>query len=265
MITNGKIAAPRRIIVEGVHGIGKTTWAASAPKPVLIPTEEGANDVDVPKFPKASTFEEVMTHLHSIYEDKHSYQTLIIDSVDWLEKLIFDQVCEHHEKKVSSIEEIGYAKGYIFALQYWRRFMEALDAIRSERGMTIILIAHTQIVRFEDPETATYDRYAPALHKHAANLLTQWADEVLFACYKTIVRQSDEGFGKKKNRGIGTGERVLYTTERPGHVAKNRLGLPDELPMPKEDGWAVYAAYLNGNGNGNGKKNTKKEEVKADA
>ena len=106
--------------------------------------------------------------------------------------------------------------------------------------MAAILIAHAKIERFENPETETYDRYVPRLHKLASAVVQEWCDEVLFATYQVHTRQTDEGFNRKRTQAIGSGERILRTTERPAHVAKNRLGLPDELPLD----WNVYAQYL---------------------
>lgn len=143
---------------------------------------------------------------------------------------------------VESIEDIGYAKGYVFALTNWREVLAGLDALRNERGMHVILIARAQIERFANPETDTYDRYSPRLHKQASALVQEWADEVLFATYSVHTKSTDEGFGRRRIKGIGTGERIIRTTERPAHVAKNRLGLPDEIPLD----YRVYAAYLRG-------------------
>ena len=41
-------------------------------------------------------------------------------------------------------------------------------------------------------------------------------------------------------QGIGSGERILRTTERPSHLAKNRLALPDELPLS----WPEFAKHI---------------------
>jgi hypothetical protein len=106
--------------------------------------------------------------------------------------------------------------------------------------MTVVLIAHAKIERFENPETDSYDRYSPRLHKLASHVIQEWCDEVFFATYKVYTKQADEGFNRKKAKGIGTGERVMFTTERPSHLAKNRLNLPDELPLD----WQAYAAHF---------------------
>ena len=135
-----------------------------------------------------------------------------------------------------------YAKGYVFALDAWREVLAGLDALRSERGMQVILIAHAAVEKFANPETETYDRYAPRLNKHASALVQEWCDEVLFATYRVLTKSTDEGFNRKRIQGVGSGERVLKATERPAHVAKNRLGLPDELPLD----FRAYAACRDG-------------------
>jgi hypothetical protein len=108
--------------------------------------------------------------------------------------------------------------------------------------MQIILIAHARIEKFDNPETESYDRYVPRLNKHASALVQEWCDEVLFATYRVHTKHTDEGFNRKRTQGIGTGERIVRTTERPAHVAKNRLSLPDEFPLD----YRLYAAFVRG-------------------
>ena len=162
----------------------------------------------------------------------------MVDSLDWLERLIWAEVCR--KRGVESIEDIGYAKGYTFALTQWREVLEGLAALRNRRDMMVILLAHCAIEKFENPETDSYDRYVPRLHKHASAVVQEWCDEVLFATYRVHTKQVDEGFGRKKAKGVGTGERIVRTAERPAHVAKSRLELPDELPLD----FGAYAEFL---------------------
>ncbi len=162
----------------------------------------------------------------------------MVDSLDWLERLIWAEVCR--KRGVESIEDIGYAKGYTFALTQWREVLEGLAALRNQRDMMVILLAHCAIEKFENPETDSYDRYVPRLHKHASAVVQEWCDEVLFATYRVHTKQVDEGFGRKKAKGVGTGERIVRTAERPAHVAKSRLDLPDELPLD----FGAYAEFL---------------------
>src|SRR5690606_37239112 len=111
---------PPRIIIHGEPGVGKTTFAACAPAPVIIQTEDGLGNLDVEAFPLAASLEDVMGALTALYEEGHSYATLVVDSLDWLEPLIWQRVCRDHN--VASIEALGYGKGYVEALGYWRTF-----------------------------------------------------------------------------------------------------------------------------------------------
>lgn len=237
-IVTGLRPGPRRILVYGTAGIGKSTFATCAPAPIVIQTEDGLGAIDCHRFPLAQSLAEVMASLAVLYQEDHPYRTVVIDSLDWLERLIHAQVCAL--KQVASIEDIGYGKGYTFSLAHWRDVLDGLSALRDRRGMMTILIAHAKIERFEDPQTEAYDRYMPRLHKSATALVSEWCDEVLFAGYRVFTKTQDEGFGRARVQGLGSGERVLKTTERPAHLAKNRLNLPDELPLA----WSEFAQHL---------------------
>jgi hypothetical protein len=237
-ITKGRKPKPRRVMLYGTHGIGKSTFGAMAENPIFIPTEDGLGDIECESFPLARSLGDVMAALESLYSGEHGYRTVVIDSLDWLERLIWREVCD--DEQAESIEKIGYAKGYAFAIEKWRTVLGALDALRSDRGMTVIVIAHAKIEKFENPETVPYDRYSPRLHKLASALVQEWADEVLFATYKVLTVKVDEAFNKAKHNGVGTGERIIRTVERPAHVAKNRLNLPEELPLD----YRVFAEHV---------------------
>jgi hypothetical protein len=226
-------------MLYGVHGVGKSSFGARAPTPIFVQTEDGLGEIDVDRFPLATTYAEVMKAIGELYEEEHDYKTVVVDSLDWLERLVWTEVCRR--RGLESIEDAGYGKGYVFALDLWREILDGLSALRSKRVMGVVLIAHSRIERFENPETETYDRYVPRLHKLASAIVQEWADEVLFATYRIHTKKVDEGFGRKRAQGIGTGERILRTTERPAHVAKNRLNLPDELPLD----WEAYASHFN--------------------
>jgi len=239
-VQRGPVAAPRRTLLYGVHGVGKSTFGSMAEAPIFIQTEDGLTNIDCQRFPLATKYANVIAALGELYTEPHEYRTVIVDSVDWLERLIWTNVCQ--KRGVESIEDIGYGKGYVFALTNWREVLQGLDALRNERGMNVILIAHAQIERFANPETDTYDRYSPRLQKLASALVQEWCDDVLFATYRIHTKTTNEGFDRKRVQGIGTGERIVRTTERPAHVAKNRLNLPEEFPLD----YSLYAAFVRG-------------------
>ena len=136
------------------------------PRSDLPLTEDGLGTLEVPHFPLARTFDEIMDALERLYTDEHGYRSVVIDSVDWLEPLVWQRACK--DNRWASIEDAGYGKGYIAALDLWRQYLDALDALRGERGMTVVQIAHTDIKRFDSPEHEPYDRYVIKLHARAS-------------------------------------------------------------------------------------------------
>lgn len=243
-VARGKQRLPPRIILYGTEGIGKSTFAANAPKPIFIQTEDGLSEIDCDKFPLSQRLDEVQQQLSAILSDDHEYETCVIDSLDWLERLIFDHLCREHGAK--SIETVagGFAKGYTLAVGIWRDLLDILDKLRTERRMAVVLIAHSKIERFEDPESPAYDRYAPRLHKHACSLVCEWADAVLFASRKIRVQTEDAGFNKKRGTAVGLGknggDRIIRAVGGPACVAKNRYGMPDEIDLS----WAAFVAAM---------------------
>lgn len=230
-IQSGKENKPPRLMVYGSEGIGKSTFGASAPNPIFIQTEDGLGEINCKKFPLAHTLSDVLTELTALLNEPHDFQTVVIDSVDWLERIIFEEVCR--EFGVRNIEKAdgGFGRGYTHALTHWGKILKLLQALRDQRNMIVILVAHSKIERFEDPENSAYDRYSPRLHKHAASLLSEWVDAVLFANKKFRVTKDASDRAIAAPIGTNGGERTLRTVGGPACLAKNRFSLPDELPL----------------------------------
>ena len=231
---------PFRMVLCGVEKIGKSTFAASAPTPLAIPIkgEEGVDSLDIPKTPIVRTFEDLMDIISAMYENKHDFKTLIIDSVSTMEPLIWDKVCQDHGKQ--KIEDIGYAKGYIDALYYWRDILEGLDALRNDKGMNSILIGHVNVKTFNDPLTDPYDQYIISMHYKTADLLYRWGDLILFANSKVYAKETKSG----KNKGVLVGERKLFTQKRPSHPGGGR-GVYGHIPYEMNLSWTEFETAVN--------------------
>ena len=242
VVTTLVLLAPR-LLIYGKEGVGKTSLAARAPAVVFCDMETGLGHNVCPHFPLAS-YPEVVTVLKALLHEPHDYQTVVIDSVDWLERLIWDELCKAYG--VSSIEKVdgGYGKGYVHALTYWREIIDLLTKLRTERNMMVIMLAHSKIERFEDPEESAYDRYSPRLNKHASALLCEWNDAVLFATSRLVTRTETGAFNRTRTKatavGKDGGERILRCIGGPSCIAKNRYNLPAELPLD----WDALAAGL---------------------
>lgn len=242
-LTNDKRLRAPRIIVLGVHKIGKSTFAAGSENPAFLPIkgEEGIDDLKIQPFMPpgpCSSSADVMGWLYSFGRDEHTYQTIAIDSVSALDPIINAEVCQ--AAGTTSINEgsLGYGVGIDKVNVIWRQITETLDALRSEKNMTSILIGHVKIKRFDDPNGESYDQYQWDIHEKTANLLYRWSDCILFCNKKVVVKEEQLGFHKDnvKKRGIEIypDARFLYTQQRPAHPGGGRGAygcLPYELPL----------------------------------
>ena len=213
------------IVIHGAPEAGKTTFAASAPDAIFIRVEDGLGINDVPTFPVVQTIYDVMDAIASLYSE-HPYKTVVIDSLSALEPLIWDQVAKDQDK--DSIEDIGFAKGYIFAMEYWRDLVKAVLGL-AKRGVTPVLIAHSDIVKFDPPDGEPYDRYQIKLHKRAFSYLYEQADIIGFAHKPVYVKKTDKD--DKQGKAKSKGQRLLRVSESPAVIAKNRYAMPEEIPL----------------------------------
>ena len=228
-ITSGKVDTAIKTVIYGPEGIGKSTLAAQFPRPVFIDTEGSTVHMDVRRTPRPQSWTELLEQVYWLADRPAELGTLVLDTADWAEALCAETVCARAQK--SGIEEFGYGKGYTYLAEEFGRLLTALD-LAKDRGVNIVITAHAKMRKFEQPdEMGAYDRWEMKLSKTCAPLITEWADMVLFACYKTYVVNVDgQGAQKGKNKAMG-GERILRTTHNPCWDAKNRFALPEEMPL----------------------------------
>lgn len=232
-VTKGKVKTPDFVVIYGVDGVGKSTFAAQAPSPIFLGPEKGTSNLDVARYPERKTFEELMAAVADLTTNPHDYKTLAIDSLDHIEPIVWNKVCR--DAGAHQIEEAygGYGKGYVAANKLWLEMIAALQAMREKRGMNVIAIAHSAVKAFNDPQTnSTYDRFQLKLNDKASALWRESADAVLFANYEVYTKQDD----KKRTRAFGEGVRLLFTERRPAFDAKNRAALPPTIALD----WSAY-------------------------
>lgn len=220
---------PPKMIIYGPQGIGKTTFGAGFPSPILLPLEKGWGNLRIKRFPKAESYHDVMSAIGALYQGEHPHQTLLLDSFTSLERLVWQETARRHNQ--DAIESFDYGKGYIFADEVWNEVLAGLDALQSEGGMSIVCTAHAKVERFQSPTVEPFDRYSIDLHKRASALVQRWADVVGFCDWQASTVSTDLGFKKKATRGVSTGQRLLALEERPAWEAKNRYQLPPVMEL----------------------------------
>lgn len=238
-ITSGKVHTAVKTVIYGAEGIGKTTLAAQFPSPLFIDTEGSTKQLDVARLPAPSSWEMLLQELDFV-RDKRPCGTLVIDTVDWAEQLCIADLCAKNGK--SGIEDFGYGKGWEFEKESFGKFLNKLTEVINA-GINVTLTAHAALRKFEQPdEMGSYDRWEMKLGSKTTNkispLIKEWADIVLFCNYKTMVVQTDKDGKKHKAQG---NRRVMYTQHHPCWDAKNRYGLPEEIPMEYAQIAHIYA------------------------
>jgi hypothetical protein len=221
-ITSGKQTRAQRVVIYGVESVGKSTFAAQFPKPLFLDIEQGTSHLDVDRC-DINSWKQLTD---ALTEAKATdYQTIVIDSADWAERLCVEDLLATSKK--TSIEDFGYGKGWVMVAERISRMLTSIDAL-IDVGKHVVLIAHSRIVKFEAPDAlAPYDRYELKLSKQCSPLLKEFADELWFLRFKTKVSTSETGRGK----GLGGKERILLTTHSAAYDAKTRSGLAEELPL----------------------------------
>lgn len=225
-ITKGIVEKPYRICLYGQPGVGKSTFAAGAPNPVFLCGEDGTANLDIARFPKPESWQDVIDSVRSLIEEAHEYKTLVIDTLDAIEPLCWALVAGK-AKKVS-IDEIGYGKGHNAALDEWRLLISSIERLWLMKKMNIIMVAHSVVKPFKNPEAEDYDRYELKLHNKASGFIREWCDCVLFARHESFVSKDNDN---KRAKGISSGDRIIHTQFTAAFDAKNRYGLPVKLPL----------------------------------
>ncbi len=98
------------------------------------------------RFPEPQTWNDVLQAVDMLRVEQHDHKTLVFDTLDWLEPLLWAHICERDGKK--NVEDYGYGKGHVAALDEWRLLVSRLERLRNERGMGVVLLAHSWIKPF---------------------------------------------------------------------------------------------------------------------
>jgi hypothetical protein len=231
-VKRGVLSAPLRVLIYGAEKVGKSTFAAGAPKPVFIGAESGTVNLDVDRVQPAN-WNEAVGFIEDMATEEHPYKTLVLDPINWLEPMCWAKVIELEGKGSLNIEEVGggFSKGYEAALNPWREMQLALERCWT-RGMNVVLCAHALVKNFKNPHGPAYDRFEIAMHAKAAGVFKQWVDAVLFAELQTFTNVDKR---TKRVTGVTSGARIIHTMPSAAYDAGSRWKLPEELPLSWDD------------------------------
>ena len=236
-ISRGKKPRPFSLLLTGVEGVGKTSFAASAPEPLFLDVESGSCELDVARTEPPKSLQDVYDLISELRKQEGAgFRTLVVDTIDALDPLVAAHVCS--KTGWETLDSPGYGKGPAAALAEWRVLLAALEKLRTETGMNLILVGHVEIKRFTNPGGDDYDRFQPNMPVKTGNLIKASVDAHLFCEHEVEVLKEKGSF---KAKGQATGRRVIRTERTAAYDAKNRFALPPTLPLE----WAAFERAKN--------------------
>lgn len=247
-IQRGKLKTSLRYLFYSTEGIGKSTLAADSPNPLFLDIEGGSPELIVSRYPFRDgpgghvprSYQDVLDALDDLTANPgHGYETLVIDTADALESLLHAHLCKVNGKK--DIEAFGYGKGYKMALSEMRAFLSRLEVIQSQ-GMAIILLAHSLVRTFKNPDGPDFDRYQLCTHDLVGAQLKAWCDVVGYLRFDdgAAVLPGDSSQAPRA-RGWSTGRRLIQLAHEARWDAKCRLSMPAEIELGVANPWQPFA------------------------
>lgn len=236
-----------KLVMYGEEKVGKSTFCSEMPEPLFIDIEGGTNFLNVNRINKQDlnidewNYGNVLTVLNDVLTQEHSFKTLVIDSIDWLEGLMCSYIAEEHNASSyldAKVKALAYGGGSAFLMQYMKELFDLLEEIRHKKKMHIVLIAHTKKKSETDVQGASFDKSVLKLTEKTEGICIEWADFILFAKNKPYTVTEQEGF-TKRNRATDGG-RIIYTAKNPSFSGGGRLALPEELPLE----WPAFQSAL---------------------
>jgi len=234
---------PVVVTLCGDSGMGKTTLAASFPKPIFIRAEDGVQSIpenlkpDV--FPVINDVEDLWNQLKGLMSEEHGYKTVVIDSITALERMFIADVIAKDNKKATNIQQAagGYGAGREAVAIMHQRLRKAASILAEKRGMHTVFIAHVEIGTENPPDDDSFSKYGLRLHAKSMAPYVDDVDVVGFLKLETFTK----GDGDRK-KAISDGTRVLITHAAAANVSKNRYGITE--PLIVELGKNPLEAYI---------------------
>lgn len=218
------------MVLYGASGMGKSTLAALAPKPVFLPIDDGAGNLGVPTVRGIENFSDLRAAVRNVdlFAD---YDTVVLDNLTKVQDAVIPpHMFEHipHEKgqKVDSLEKYGWGSGYSILTEQVRLLLSDFDVL-SAAGKNVILLCQESVTVIESADSLNYMRTGPALIQNkkgnAQNEVVEWADHVVRIAYLDthVIGTADSKVGKIASTEDAN-TRVLYTQPERSFMAKTR-------------------------------------------
>ena len=220
-VIKGKTLTAPKVMFYGLAGVGKSTLASKMSKPIFLDFEGGLNYMDVARTPQIQSLDEFYMDLGELYRKaEREYDTIVIDSADWLVRKVVEKAAGIDSKNLEETlnrSNGGYGNGKQVLENHIRtKLLPTLVAL-NKKGYGICLIAHAERKDMMDAEGVDVERISPKIDVNTMNVFVEWCDNVMYL--------------KRDNEG----ERVLVLESDNIALEKNRLGLTGEVKLKDID------------------------------
>ena len=226
-----------RVVIYGVHGIGKTTLAAKLPGVLFLDFEDGTHGLEVDKLAASDlpkSYEGMKGLIAELKRDHQGYERLVIDTADKFEQNLATELAR--EKKVEDIFAVNdYGRTIAVHKSGMASVLDSLTEL-AKSGMDVVVLAHETSRKVEPLEnretTGTYDHHELKLSKTVSPIFMEWADVVIFCAYKTFLVSGEKKGDKAHVEG---GKRWCFCAYSNDWDAKTRTGidLPEDCSLDK--------------------------------
>ena len=205
---------PYKILIYGEPGVGKTTLASLFDNPLFIDTENSTSRLKVARLlPKSRS--QLNDCLMQVYQEEHDFKTLVIDTLSGVEEIFKNAICMEYEAEgIDDQKKLRYGRGYTLLAEYFERLFVQLDNIRKAKGINIVMLGHSKVVKIEKPDQLPYDQYQPKLTGKASDYVISNVENIFFINHVA---------NKDQNNKAVSMRRLLYTKSTGAMIAKNRL------------------------------------------
>jgi GTPase SAR1 family protein len=247
---------PKKVIIYGDGGIGKSSIGEQFPNPIFIQTENAGGTIAAPRLPVCKTYGDFLECMKLVGTGKFGeFDTIVIDSVTFLERLMFNHVC--HVEQMSNVgdtktlngSKLQMGHGFVETMKLWDKLTNYFDHF-IDKGMNVVLLGHVTQRTVKNSLDDEYDSATFNLGKwgrmyNPTEFLYNWSDFTFYVTEKITTINKETGINDTRTIAIGSGKRVIYTTNNPAYLAKRRAKMPPELPFEEGKGYAVIEQYLN--------------------
>lgn len=226
-------SGPQIITICGDAGLGKSSLAATFPKPIFIRCEDGVSripaDIRPAALPVVRSEEKLNEQLKALVHEEHDYKTCVIDSISAADRLFVQSILAQ-DGKAKSINSAmgGYGAGFSALAARHMHLRQAAEAMRVKKGMNVVFIAHTEVGTMRLPDQDDFSRYS--LRMTHDKSLPPYLDDVDAVGFlrQRIRLMGDEG-ERKKALSDNTRELVMHVTA--SNVSKNAYGITEPVEV----------------------------------